>query len=48
MEDLMERHGLFDKVGAVLDAAESQARAHGYGRKPSATGRQRKSGRRGL
>ena len=32
LEDLMERHGLFDKVGAVLDAAESQARAHGYDR----------------
>jgi molecular chaperone DnaK len=32
LEDLMERHGLFDKVGAVLDAAERQARAHGYDR----------------
>ena len=32
LEDLMERHGLFDKVGAVLEAAESQARAHGYDR----------------
>ncbi len=32
LEDLMERHGLFDKVGAVLDAAEGQARAHGYDR----------------
>ena len=32
LEDLMEGHGLFDKVGAVLDAAESQARAHGYDR----------------
>jgi molecular chaperone DnaK len=32
LEDLMESHGLFDKVGAVLDAAESQARAHGYDR----------------
>jgi molecular chaperone DnaK (HSP70) len=32
LEDLMEGHGLFDKVGAVLDAAEGQARAHGYDR----------------
>jgi len=32
LEDLMERNGLFDKMGAILDDAENKARAHGYDR----------------
>lgn len=32
LEDLMERHGLFEKIGAALDSAENMARAHGYDR----------------